>query len=268
MGTGTPTGGATHTVIVAPSQGVLRYVPFAVNASIGDTVKFVWGANNHTVTKSSALSPCNKSSDSASFTSGVQSKDFVFEQVVNDTNPTFFHCGVPTHCQKGMFGIINPPNALGASGSVGSMMPTMAANDSEMGSMVNYATNATSGHPVASRWGQNINLSAFPEWSQRFVAEGVLYTQVFLAANPDAVKSDGAVDVGMGGRPAFVPEDITVAAANYTPSSSSSLPSSSPASPDPSGSSTTGSLSNSAFAVTRSGALVGFLTLSVGFLLL
>jgi len=68
--------GATHTVIVAPTQGVLRYVPFAVNASVGDTIKFMWGANNHTVTKSSALLPCNKSSD-ALFTSGTQNKDFV-----------------------------------------------------------------------------------------------------------------------------------------------------------------------------------------------
>jgi plastocyanin len=68
--------GATHTVIVAPTQGVLRYVPFALNASVGDTVKFMWGANNHTVTKSSALLPCNKSLDDA-FASGTQNKDFV-----------------------------------------------------------------------------------------------------------------------------------------------------------------------------------------------
>lgn len=71
--------GATHTVIVAPTQGVLRYIPFAVNASVGDTIKFMWGANNHTVTKSSALLPCNRSSD-ALFISGVQNKDFVCKQ--------------------------------------------------------------------------------------------------------------------------------------------------------------------------------------------
>jgi plastocyanin len=63
--------GATHTVIVAPSQGVLRYVPFAVNASVGDTIKFVWGAGPHTVTKSSELTPCNKTS-TAPFASGTQ----------------------------------------------------------------------------------------------------------------------------------------------------------------------------------------------------
>jgi plastocyanin len=68
--------GATHTVIVAPTQGVLRYIPFAVNASVGDTIKFMWGANNHTVTKSSALLPCNRSSD-ALFVSGTQNKDFI-----------------------------------------------------------------------------------------------------------------------------------------------------------------------------------------------
>lgn len=88
--------GVTHTVIVAPSQGVLRYVPFAVNASVGDTVMFMWGANNHTVTKSSELTPCNKTSDSP-FASGEQNAGFVFEQVVNDTNPVYFYCGTPGH---------------------------------------------------------------------------------------------------------------------------------------------------------------------------
>lgn len=68
--------GATHTVWVAPTQGVLRYVPFAVNASVGDTVKFIWGANNHTVTKSSELNLCNKTGDQP-FASGEQNKTFV-----------------------------------------------------------------------------------------------------------------------------------------------------------------------------------------------
>jgi plastocyanin len=119
--------GATHTVIVAPTQGVLRYVPFAVNASVGDTIQFMWNANNHTVTKSSELLPCNKTADSP-FTSGQQSKGFVFTQVVNSTDPTYFYCGVPSHCQKGMFGIINPPSALSSSTSIFNSMTTLAAN--------------------------------------------------------------------------------------------------------------------------------------------
>ena len=115
-------------MIVAPTQGVLRYIPFAVNASVGDTVKFMWGANNHTVTKSSSLLPCNRSAD-ALFTSGSHDKDFVCKficlvpslhmlmcrpvtQVVNDTNPTFFYCATPGHCQKGMFGIMSVNNCF------------------------------------------------------------------------------------------------------------------------------------------------------------
>ena len=53
--TSTAGGASTHTVIVAPTQGILRYVPFVVNASAGDTINFMWNANNHTVTKSSQL---------------------------------------------------------------------------------------------------------------------------------------------------------------------------------------------------------------------
>jgi plastocyanin len=140
-------GGVTHTVIVAPTQGVLRYIPFAINASVGDTVMFMWGANEHTVTKSSQLAICNKTSD-APFASGEQNKSFTCEytfarsigpyvdqnipvavtQVVNDTDPTFFYCGTPGHCEKGMFGIINPPVANESSVSVASMMPAMMQN--------------------------------------------------------------------------------------------------------------------------------------------
>jgi plastocyanin len=97
--------GATHTVVVAPTQGVLRYVPFAVNASVGDTVRFMWGAGPHTVTKSSELNLCNATMDKP-FKSGPQNQSFVFDQVVNDTNPVFYYCGVPGHCEKGMFGIM------------------------------------------------------------------------------------------------------------------------------------------------------------------
>jgi plastocyanin len=67
--------GAIHTVMVAPTGVGLRYVPFAVNASVGDTIRYVWTTpNNHTVTLSSALTVCNKSAqaDSLNFASGVR----------------------------------------------------------------------------------------------------------------------------------------------------------------------------------------------------
>jgi plastocyanin len=68
-------GGATHTIYVAPDQHSLRYLPFAVNASVGDTLTYVWTTPiNHTVTHSSALNICNKSSDAAqlNFVSGIK----------------------------------------------------------------------------------------------------------------------------------------------------------------------------------------------------
>lgn len=53
---------------------------------------------------------------------------FPVDQVVNDTQPIFYYCGTPTHCEKGMFGIINPPQASNPSNSVAGMMPAMAQN--------------------------------------------------------------------------------------------------------------------------------------------
>lgn len=56
----------------------------------------MWNANNHTVTKSSQLTMCNKTDDQP-FASGEQNVGFMFDQVVNDTNPVFYYCGTPTH---------------------------------------------------------------------------------------------------------------------------------------------------------------------------
>ncbi|KAH7916046.1 hypothetical protein BJ138DRAFT_996735 [Hygrophoropsis aurantiaca] len=224
-------GGMTHTVIVAPTQGILRYVPFVVNASVGDTVEFVWGANNHTVTKSSQLAVCNKTS-AAPFASGEQNKTFTFSQMVNDTNATFFYCGTPGHCEKGMFGIINPPNAVpGSNTSVASMMSGMASNSSNVSSMNSYTNNMTSNNTVASNWGGNIDMSGMPEWSYQYIAENVMYTRTFLAANPQTLNADGTVSLGNAGNtPMVIPNDITSAANSGTPSSpGSSVPSAAPA---------------------------------------
>lgn len=202
--------GTTHTVIVAPTQGVLRYVPFAVNASVGDTIHFVWNANNHTVTKSSELQLCNKTSD-APFVTGEQNKGFTFDQVVNDTNPTFYYCGTPTHCEKGMFGIINPPSEANAATSVGMMMPALVANSSTLSAMWAYTSNMTKGNLQASMWGQNINLAQMPTWSHQYVMENVMYAQTLFAENPDVLGADGKVDMSAGGNPIKFPQDITAA---------------------------------------------------------
>lgn len=207
--------GATHTVVVAPSQGVLRYIPFALNATVGDTIKFMWGANNHTVTKGTALTPCNRSEDEFFFASGLKNKDFVFTQVVNNTDPTYFYCAAPTHCQKGMFGIINPVASFGSPTSFGDMLPQLSANNSDVSAHVAYSNKACEGHEQASKWGSNIDLGALPEWAHPYAAENVLYTRNFLAANEDTLKQDGSVDLSAAAtNPMMIPQDIAASLNN------------------------------------------------------
>jgi len=216
---GTSSGsGSTITVIVAPTQGVLRYVPFAVNASVGDTVEFVWHANMHTVTHSSELEVCNKTLDDP-FTSGVQNESFTFSQVVNSTDPTFFYCGVPTHCQKGMFGIINPPSAIVSNMSVGSMMPTLVSNDSTTSMMNSYMQSVGQGSS-AENWGSSIDMSNMPPAAYSLIAQNVLYTRTFLAANPDYMQADGSVNLGASSSPMMIPQDLSAVPQNASAASS------------------------------------------------
>lgn len=73
-------GGNIISIVVAPHQGILRYLPFATNASVGDTIQYTWGAGPHTVTRSSFLTPCNKTTDETNFfASGSQNATFQCE---------------------------------------------------------------------------------------------------------------------------------------------------------------------------------------------
>jgi plastocyanin len=207
--------GATHTVVVAPSQGVLRYIPFALNATVGDTIKFMWGANNHTVTKGTSLTPCNRSEDAAFFASGLKNKDFVFTQVVNDTEPTYFYCAAPTHCQKGMFGIINPVASFGSPSSLGGMLPKLSANNSDVSAHVANSNKVCEGNEKAAKWGSNIDMAALPEWAQPLAAENVLYTRNFIASNADTLKDDGSIDLSAAAtNPMMIPQDIAASLNN------------------------------------------------------
>ncbi|KAI0374808.1 hypothetical protein BV20DRAFT_394676 [Pilatotrama ljubarskyi] len=267
--------GTTHTVIVAPTQGVLRYVPFAVNASVGDTVMFMWGANNHTVTKSSQLEMCNKTSDKP-FASGEQNKPFTFTQVVNDTNPTFFYCGTPGHCQKGMFGMINPPSNFNAPTSVSQMMGGMVSNSSDMAAMMAYTNQMTQGNDKAANWGANIDMAQMPEWSHSLVLENVMYTRAFLGANKEVLQEDGSIDLNSHGAPLSLPTDMANvnnavdntsvsaqpnAAAAATPSAASS------AAPAASSPAETGK-SNGAASTAASSALLGVAAIAAAILAL
>ncbi|KAF7304847.1 Phytocyanin domain-containing protein [Mycena kentingensis (nom. inval.)] len=216
--------GATHTVIVAPSDGVLRMVPFATNASVGDTIEFHWGATTkHTVTKSSALTPCNKSNEDPVFASGQQGKGFVFTQAVNDTEPTFYFCGVPGHCDKGMFGVINPKMAApGAPSSIGGMMAEMASSDADLSAYAAYSDNITASNNAAATWGTNLDLADIPEASRSEFAKNVVFTRALLGLNGEILKEDNSVDLSSASTtPLMIPMDIGSALnAASSPSSS------------------------------------------------
>jgi len=187
----------------------------------------MWGANNHTVTKSSALLPCNRTGD-ALFASGVQNKDFIYHQVVNDTKPTYFFCGTPGHCQKGMFGIINPATKFASPSSVGLEMQSIAQKSPNVAGYADITTKATINNAAAARWGSNIEMAEIPEWAHEYVAENVLYTRNFLAENPETLKDDGSVDLSTASTvPLSIPQDLAAAlnnAGTNSPASSSAAP--------------------------------------------
>ncbi|KAH8980959.1 hypothetical protein EDB86DRAFT_2978267 [Lactarius hatsudake] len=257
--------GVTHTVIVAPTQGVLRYIPFALNASVGDTVMFKWGANNHTVTKSSQVELCNKTSDKL-FTSGEQNMGFTFTQVVNDTNPTFYYCGTPTHCQKGMFGIINPPNAFQQPGSASNMMPSIASQNPSTQAGWSYASNATSNNTAAGNWGMNLDMSKMPDWSMPYMAENILYTRSFLAMNPESMGQDGSVDLSpLANNAVMLPTDVAAAAHLNNAASGNSTSTSSGASSTPTSASSSSGGSNGAGALASPRVAVALVAVVVAF---
>jgi len=224
--------GATHTVIVAPTKGVFRMMPFATNASVGDTIEFHWGADQHTVTKSSALTPCNKSNEAPVFASGEQNASFVFREMVNDTNPIFYYCGTPTHCEKGMFGVINPATTVpGAPSSLAAMMSTLAANDSTLSAYAAYTANNTAGNEVMNGWNMNMDLSAIPDWARSLAVENTLFTQSTIGKN-SWMMTDTGLDLSAVGTKAL---DLPLDTSMFNGASSGSAAASVSAAPGPVG---------------------------------
>ncbi|KAK6903252.1 hypothetical protein I203_108517 [Kwoniella mangroviensis CBS 8507] len=130
----------THTIVVAPTKGVLRFVPFAIEGNEGDTVEFVWGAGPHSATLSDGQNVRNKSTTTTAFDSGKLNATATFQTTIVGSSPQFHYCTVGTHCTSGMFGIINPPN--------NSTPPAAAANASSSASV--EASKTTSQKPSST----------------------------------------------------------------------------------------------------------------------
>jgi len=246
-------GGKIHYVMVQPVDGQPRYVPWAVNATVGDTVRFVWSSDvEHSVTMGSRLNLCAKSEAEGAFDSGLQSgKDGEqsFDVVVDNTDPQYFFCSAGDHCNKGMWGMINPPVQSGAANSIGSMMPEWAAANPDIEAAWSVIGDSTAGTP-ADTWGNNIILEGIPEDQYVNVATNTMYTRAFLAANPTMMETGlGAVNVD--GSPIVIPDDVSglIAQSANTNSDSEAPANAAESAPAPSTSSTSGAPSTVASAV-------------------
>ena len=132
-----------------------------------------------------------------------------------------------------MFGIINPPNAWGQPSSAGMMMPTLAGQNPSTEAAWQYASNCTASQPKAAAWGTSMDMSNMPSWAQTYAAENIMYTQSFLAMNPE-VMSDKGVDLApLASNPIMIPTDVANAV-RLTSGDGSSTDSSSPAAASPS----------------------------------
>ncbi|THH16494.1 hypothetical protein EW146_g4154 [Bondarzewia mesenterica] len=105
----------TIQVHVGANNG-LTYEPSSVNASVGDTIQFLFMAKNHTVTQSAFASPCANLS-TGGIDSGFQAVSAnstltpSYSFVLNDTTPLWFYCRQTGHCAKGMVFAVNPTAA-------------------------------------------------------------------------------------------------------------------------------------------------------------
>lgn len=133
-------------------------------------------------------------------------------------------------------------------------------------------TEAQTGNTPAANWGSNIDMSTLPDWSQQYVAENVMYTRNFLAANAEVLKDDGSVDLSAAGStPLMIPEDLSAALSNAGSSSSSSsvaAPSAPATSSAPAPSSSAAASHSGALSMSSPKVLVGLIATLATFLMM
>jgi len=143
-------------VVEVGGQG-LQFLPNTIYATVGSTVKFQFVTPGHTVTEGAYDNPCMPLA-SSSFYSGMLDVNKVFTVTINDTNPIWFYCSTPGHCQAGMVGVINPgssSNTLNGYRSAAGNAGTSSQPDSVQGGVIQdgsavSSSNSASGSTTAT----------------------------------------------------------------------------------------------------------------------
>jgi plastocyanin len=107
------TGSQVFDVAVGASGNKIRFVPDTLNISVGDTVRWTWGSDAHSVTSGT---PCTAdgqfcSPDNMNCDAGIlNNTGFVYEHTFTQAGTFSYFCAL--HCFAGMTGVINvtPPS--------------------------------------------------------------------------------------------------------------------------------------------------------------
>ena len=93
----------------------------------------------------------------------------------------------------------------------------------------------------AATWCASIDLSSMPDWAIAPMADNVLYTRAFMAANSEAIGADGQLDFSLLAQGSMmVPPDVSLAAASGSaPAANGAAAAGSSASASAAGSATT-----------------------------
>jgi plastocyanin len=100
--------------VTVGDDNALAFSPNSITAAVGSSIEFEFYAPIHSVTQSSFDSPCTPLANGTGFwsgaftTTGDGTNANVFTLTINDTNPIWFYCATPSHCESGMAGVINP----------------------------------------------------------------------------------------------------------------------------------------------------------------
>jgi len=95
-------------VALGPVGNKLRFVPDTLNISVGDTVRWTWGSDDHSVTsgKSCVADGQFCSPDNTNCDAGILSNTgFVYEHTFSQAGSYSYFCAL--HCFAGMTGVFN-----------------------------------------------------------------------------------------------------------------------------------------------------------------